>query len=136
MKATFDQLLSGQEAFDNLSKITSLAANIRVRLARISAQVNTCLKEFQDTRLELIKKFGAEKPDGNWEVKPENLKAFSEEWKDLVQEEVEINGKQIPFEAISQAPISAGDLWRLGWLIALPKEEEEDAPKAQAASGD
>jgi hypothetical protein len=139
MQITIEELFNSQEGFTKLVRNESIAAAIKLRLRPITVSFDQHLKDAQETRVELFKKYGTpiESDPENFEIKPDDKaaqKAVSDAWREVLATEVTIPGKKIKFENISGAPLTTGDLVNLEWLIEFPAEVEEELPQAAQAA--
>ena len=86
-------LLNIVNSKNTLEKLASLSLPIKVayRVSKLLSKVSSEFKDFEDSRIKLIRKFGTEKDDGNIEVSEENKVKFFAEMNELLNEEVELS---------------------------------------------
>lgn len=86
-------LLTIVNAKPTLEKLAGLSLPIKVayRVSKILNKVASEFKDFEDSRIKLIRKFGTEQEGGNIEVLEENKTKFFAEMNELLTEEIELN---------------------------------------------
>jgi uncharacterized protein with von Willebrand factor type A (vWA) domain len=73
------------------------SAKMSIRMGNLMRQVEPSLKQFEETRNGLVKKYGQENDKGGWSVEsPEGVQAFLKELDEAGKEEVELACKPIP----------------------------------------
>lgn len=148
---TIKELLNAKMAFDRLTALDTVKPAIKLRLVPISRSVKQHIEDFNEAMISLFKQYGTpvENQPGNYEVRhdapAENKQAVADGRESLLAESVQIPGKKIPYEAISEASyvmqdagrvtLTTDDLVMLDWVIELPAEEAAEVPAtAQAAT--
>ena len=127
MQITLQQLSDG---FVSLGKVASLDLPVKTAywLKRVAKAAEGEMRQLDEVRVQLVKKYGAEDESGNIAVKPENVEAFAAEFNDLLAETIDLPGDGIALDALGDVKVSAIDLMRLDWLI-----KDKDEPQAAAA---
>jgi hypothetical protein len=120
MQVTLKQLVNGWEALSKLGQV-SAGEGLKIKQAywvgKIIAAVEPELQRFDKLRMALAESMG-ETIDGQLKIKPENVKAFTEQVEALLGETIELPGQTLPLnELASDLPLSGIDLLRLNWLI-------------------
>lgn len=138
MNITIEELFSAQEAFGKLARNESIAPAIKLRLLPITRSFDQHVKDANEVRLGLFKKYGTPTETGNDFTMegstPENLKALQSDWRETLSSLLIIPGKRLRFENISGVSLSTADLMNLDWLIEFPAEVEDEAPESAAAA--
>lgn len=98
-------LLSIVNAKPTLEKLAGLSLPIKVayRVSKLLNAIGTEFKEFENSRIKLIQKYGDEKADGNIEVSEENKVKFFGELNELLNEEVDINAPLLDLNAFPES---------------------------------
>ena len=119
MKISLKELF---EAREGLNKILGISqdAKLSYRIRKIAGKVLFELKQMEETRQDLIKKFGEKKEDGSYQV-VKALDKFQDEWKSFLETEIEFDVQLIPFECFESVRLSAFDVVLLEKFIEEPK---------------
>ena len=85
---------------------------------------------FEESRVELIKKYAEKDEAGEWVEKEgqyviPDREAFDEEYAELAEQEIEIKYEPLGIDRFEDAKISGVDLMKLGRLIKDDEEEPE-----------
>lgn len=125
MKISMNDLLDANQVLQRMEPGPKTA----YRFMRISQKVTSALRQFNATRDALFRKYGKMKPDGTWQVDPENignLEKFDEHMTALLAEEVEIDLPKLELEDVREdgVHLSATGLGAL-WFVLDGKKEEE-----------
>ena len=123
MIITLEKLFTMQQSLSRIMNIP-LEAKLSYRLSKILKKIIAELNDLESERQKLVSKFGEKDEKGNVKVKGENLTKFSDVWKSLLSEEVELDIPKVPFEMIEKIQISSKELLDLEDLIESPKEEK------------
>src|SRR5688500_9070623 len=87
------QLLNSEENFKRLLEL-KLDFTVRMQLKNIRDSVAPVMRNYNETRVELIKELGESKDEGaSFQVKPENQQKFSEELTKLLSSPVDVKIK-------------------------------------------
>lgn len=80
---------------------------------RIAFQINLMiddldekLTKLEEFRVNLVKKHGTTDKLGNLQVKPENMQAFTQELRELMESDVDFKPVKIPIEAFEEAKLN------------------------------
>lgn len=116
MKATLQQI---QDGFISLGKLASADLPVKTAywLKRIAKAAEGEMKQLDEVRVQLVKKYGEEDAEGNVKVKDENLEPFANEFGELLKESIDLPGDPIALDRLGDVKLSALDLMRLDWLI-------------------
>ena len=133
INTTIGELNNAASALNKLLINSELAANIKIRLARLGKAIEAESKAAHEQRLELFRKHG--KPiEGtqDWTLEgavPEAVAALNASWEAVLAEPVELPGQKIAFEVLAGAPLNAADLMALEWLLIIKDETDvNEAP--------
>ena len=94
-----------------------LSAKLSFRLVRVMKEMNDILKNLEDERAKLIKKYGQDGGDGNITVSEDNKNKFLEEFYALLEEKIEINWEQMDPDVLGDTPLSVGEISKIGFLF-------------------
>ena len=120
MQITLKQLVNGWESLSKLGQV-SAGAGLTIKQAywvgKVIAAAEPELQRFDKLRMGLAETLG-ETVDGQMQIKPENVQAFTEQVEALLAETIELPGQTLALnELASNLPLSGLDLIRLNWLI-------------------
>lgn len=80
---------------------------------KIAFQINLMIDDLDDKltkleefRINLVKKYGEADKDGNLQVKPKKIQAFTQELKELMDSDVDFTPVKIPIEVFETANIN------------------------------
>jgi hypothetical protein len=119
MKFTVGELMASYRTLASLlndesnKKIPAIAA---YRMSRLFKKLEPEFLIVEERRVALVKEFAVEK-DGNYEVPPEKVVAFSEKYAPILAEKVEIDVKPLKLSEFEHFTTSAGDMIALDKLI-------------------
>jgi len=92
-------------------------AKISFRLARAMREMNDALKNLEEERAKLIKKYGQDSGDGNITVSEENKNKFLEEFYSLLEENIEIGWEPLEPEILGETTLSVGEISKIAFLF-------------------
>ena len=84
------------------------------------------LTEIEKTRQELVKKYGTEQKDGNFQVQPEQMDAFGVEWDKILDEEIVLPNVVVKIRELEKANLSTADIMNLDFIL----DQEDDGAKS------
>lgn len=121
---TLEQLVNSTEGLRELSQKT-LKARPAYAVAKILKAAEAEMTGFNDTRMNLIKKYGEKKEDGelntdengNVHITPESLADFNKELQELLDTQVEINANKIRIEDIGDVEFTPAEMAQLDNFI-------------------
>jgi hypothetical protein len=119
MKLTLQKVWDSQQAFPKLAG-KDLPLKVAYWIGRNVAKLQSELKSLNDSRVSLVKKYGAEDDKRVWNVKPENYGKFNEEFSALLATECDIDIKQFSFDDLGDMKMSAQELNAIEFMV---KEE-------------
>jgi hypothetical protein len=97
---------------------TKLPVKAAYHLAKIGKKLQAELTDYNDERVKLIKELGEEQKDGGYQVKPENLKSFTDQHTALIEVEIKIDLDPLKLETLGEKPeLAAADLMACDKLI-------------------
>lgn len=141
MKATLGQI---RIAIGELTPTNQLIPGPLTKLAEMQLPIRTAfsIKRITDfaraeydraekLRSDLVRKYGAERANGDWQVGPEKIGEYATDYSELLKAEVEFPAglKPLTVDELESAQLSGNDLIRLDWLIV----EAEEAKPATVA---
>jgi hypothetical protein len=121
---TLEQLVNSTEGLRELGQKT-LKARPAYSVAKILKAAEAEMTSFNDTRMNLIKKYGEKKEDGelntdengNVRIAPESLADFNKELQELLDTQVEINANKIRIEDIGDVEFTPAEMAQLDDFI-------------------
>ena len=127
MKIALGRILNSVEGLKKLVN-EQLPVKTAYRLKRIMDAVTSESQRIEKTRVELIKKYADPQTDEQ-KAKNEaiqvttNLESFQKDFLGLLEEEVDLNCNQIPFNDIEDVKMSVNELTSLEpWFEGIPAE--------------
>jgi hypothetical protein len=121
MKLTIKEIL---EASPILKKITSfpLSAKVSYNIVRNMRKIEHEIKPFEESRLQLVHKYGKESEDGKISVTEENLENFYRDVASLLEEEVEVDIRPIKIDQLEEVKLTPNEIQFIDFF--LEKEPE------------
>ncbi len=106
-----------------------VTGKLAYRLSKIADKFVSQVKQIEEKRLELYKKYGFERKEqpGSYELDPEKKVHYTEEWDKYLDTPVTLDIHPIPWEFLDQIKISPADTMHLACFIE--DEPKEDAGK-------
>jgi len=128
MKTTIEKLINSDKALNNLLE-QKLPLGISIQLGKVVQELEPVFKKANEARLEILRKFGEEviegdKPTGQYQIKPENLKLFEAEMREAFESEIELSIASIDPEKLPDACLTGKDAIALDWLWKPDTEEK------------
>lgn len=121
MKVTLKQIWGSVQAIGKLKQTNGTSAKANYWIGKLTTKIFKEAQEIENNRNEIIKKYGAEKEDKSWQVKPENNELFIKELNEFLDTEVELNVNKIDIEFLEGRNLSADDFIALDYVINEPK---------------
>ena len=129
IKVTITDILNGTEILQKLSN-TGLKAKLAWQVSRLLKAVDKEVQEFNETRMELIKKYGEKDESGelitddkgNCKIITENVEKFSAELNELVASEIEINANKIKMDDLENIDFTPSEMVALEPFIETNEE--------------
>jgi len=107
MKLYLRQLVSARESLQQFGG-EKLPVKLAYRIQRNLRKINNELQDFEEARLELVRKYGKQNEKGFMEVVPENMEAFNADLKTLLDEEVDVDIQSIPIQDLADVQTKEG----------------------------
>lgn len=92
-----------------------LPAKASYRLVLFTKEVESVLSSFNETRTNLLEKYGKRKEDGTYDIK--DSKKFQKEMTEVLEEEVDIKNPEITIDMIERVEIEPSVLSNLYFII-------------------
>lgn len=93
-------------------------AHAAFRLKKIARDIALHVEMYEDTRLELCKKYGTlDEETQNYKIEPDSIERFTKEFHELLATEVEIDFEPLNVFALGDAKMSPSQLQVLDWLF-------------------
>lgn len=120
------ELLDSTETLKKLSQ-KDFKAKLAWSISRLLKAAEQEIQEFNDTRMNLINKYGEKGDDGqlvtddkgNCRIVPENIQEFSNELNELINTEVEINANPIDIELLEDLEFTPTEMSQLEPFINM-----------------
>ena len=117
---TLEQLVNSSEALKALSN-KPLKARSAYAVARILKAADQEMTNFNDTRMELIKKYGVKDEtgelklddNGNAQIDHDSLSTFNTEFRELLQSQIEINANKIKIGDLGDIDFTPSEMAQL-----------------------
>lgn len=95
-----------------------LKGSVAFRLGKVIRDVQTHLDDLEQTRSQLLQKYGSTYDEnGNPDLPPESIEAFTEEMEAVLSEQVTIPDYRIPLSVIEEIQITPSLMMQIDWLI-------------------
>jgi hypothetical protein len=121
MNIKLSQLVNSVQVLNKIFNSDKLPVTDAYRLSKSINKIQDELQNFDKFRIELIKKYGQETGDGNYQVKPEFEDDFKKGMDELLNTEVEIGLNPVTLESLSKVNLSAIELSLIDYLIEEQK---------------
>ena len=128
MKATIANIVNSDKALSNLLE-QKLPLGISIQLGKVVKELEPVYKQANEARLEILRKYGEEviegdKATGQYQIKPENVKAFEAEMKETFESEIELSIARIDPARLPEACLTGKEAIALDWLWKPDTEEK------------
>ena len=125
-------LLNSTETLQKLSQ-KDFKAKLAWQIARLLKAAEAEIANFNETRMNLIKKYGEKDEQGelitddkgNCKIEPQFLNEFTTELNDLISEKVEINANKIKMELLGDIDFTPSDMVILEPFVDMDEEDKE-----------
>lgn len=129
IKIKLGELVDSTETLQKLSQ-KELKARLALSIARLLKEAEREIQNFNETRMNLIKKYGEKDENGelitddkgNCKIENENLSEFSSELNDILTMEVELNASKIKLDLLENLDFTPGDMAILEPFMELEEE--------------
>ena len=129
IKVKISDLLNSTEILQKLAQ-KEFKAKLSWTIARLLKGAEAEMQNFNETRMNLIKKYGEKDENGelitddkgNCKIENSNLNAFSEELNELVSAEVEINANKIDIGLLEELEFTPSDMASLEPFVDMGDE--------------
>ena len=130
IKIKISDLLNGTDALKKLSE-TELKAKLAWQVGRILKAADAEIQSFNETRMNLIKKYGEKDENGelitddkgNCKILNDELDEFSNELNELIESEIEINANKISIDSLEDKEFTPSEMSQLEIFIDFGEEE-------------
>ena len=130
IKIKISDLLNSTEALQKLAG-TELKAKLAWQVGRILKAAEIEIQSFNETRMNLIKKYGEKDENGelitdeqgNCKIVEGDINEFSNELNDLINSEVEISGNKIKIDDLDKVDFTPAEMAQLEILIDFGEDE-------------
>lgn len=124
IKVKISDLVGSTEALQKLAG-KELKARLAWQVARLLKAADAELQSFNDTRMELVKKYGNKDENGelitddkgNCKIPEEYVSTFSDELTELVETEIEINSNKIKIDDLENLDFTPAEMSNLEAFI-------------------
>lgn len=129
IKVKLEDLVNATDGLKGLSQ-KQLKARCAYAVGKILKSADTEIQSFNETRMELIKKYGEKdengelktEENGNVRIPPEGLNDFSKELRELLDTEVEISANKIKMDDLGEVEFTPAEMAQLENFIELDEE--------------
>ena len=123
------ELLNSTETLQKLSQ-KDFKAKLAWSIARLLKAAEAEIQSFNDTRMNLIKKYGEKDENGelitdengNCKINPADIDVFSKELNELIDSEVEINANKIKMDLLENIDFTPSDMALLEPFVEFDEE--------------
>ena len=121
MKLTIKDIL---EATPILKKVTafSLPAKVSYNIMRNMKKIEHEIKPFEESRLQLVRKYGKEGEDGKTTVLEENLEAFYKDVASLLDEEIDVDIRSIKIDQLEGVKLTPSEIQFIDFMFEKEPE--------------
>ena len=124
MKVKISDLLNSTEALQKLAK-TELKAKLAWQVGRILRAADEEIKNFNEARLTLIRKYGEKDENGelitddggNCKILPDQITTFQEELNELIAADIDINANKILIDDLNSIDFTPAEMTQLEMFI-------------------
>jgi hypothetical protein len=117
MKIKLEQMVMAMEPLQRIF-LESLPIRTTFRLKKIVKLIDENLKDYNESRLDLLKKYGVENPEtGGYDIPEENRELIEKEHTELLNTEVSLAFEPLSIDLFGNIQISGRDATLLEWII-------------------
>jgi len=122
MKVTTRQILSSVEPLNKLIN-EKLPARVAFRVAQVSRQLDNHLQDYNKTLVKLQQEHCSKDHEGNMVkdeqgiIKFDDREAFQKEHEELLECNVEVNGKPLKLDQLSSVKLEPVIFYHLDWFV-------------------
>lgn len=122
MKLPIKTILDSVEGLKTLSRL-KLPIVLSFKVSKVIKEVDKELQSFDEVKRKRVEELGEEvkdekgNPTGNFTVTPKNMKAWTKEYKALLENEVELKISKIKISELTEEKIEPFVFAQLDWLI-------------------
>ena len=129
IKIKLDSLINSVEALQKLSQ-TEMKAKLAWQVTRLLKAADAEIQQFNETRMNLIKKYGEKDENGeivvdeknNCKIAEDKVSDFTKELTDLAESEVEINANMIKIDDLDALEFKPAEMSALEPFIDFGEE--------------
>lgn len=129
IKVKLEDLVNATDGLRGLSQ-KQLKARCAYAVGKILKSADAEIQSFNETRMELIKKYGEKdengelktEENGNVRIPPEGLNDFSKELRELLDTEIEISANKIKMDDIGEVEFTPAEMAQLENFIEFDEE--------------
>ena len=115
MKTTIAKLINSDKALSTLLE-QKLPLGISIQLGKVVTELEPVYKKANEARLEILKRYGEDKGDSQYQIKPENIATFEADMRETFDSEIELTVPGIDPAKMPDAMLTAKDAMILDWL--------------------
>lgn len=131
IKVKINDLLNSTEALQKLAG-TELKAKLSWQVSRILKAADAEIQSFNETRMNVIKKYGEKDENGelvtdenqNCKIAENNVAEFSNELNELMMSEVEINANKLDINSLEDKEFTPAEMAQLEIFIDFHEDNE------------
>lgn len=129
IKVKLEDLINATDGLKGLSQ-KQLKARCAYAVGKILKSADAEIQSFNETRMELIKKYGEKdengelktEENGNVRIPPEGLNDFSKELRELLDTEIEISANKIKMDDLGDVEFTPAEMTQLENFIEIDEE--------------
>ena len=122
MQITLKRLEAAYPVLERLSR-QQMPAQVSFRLARLQQAIAPDVQQLEAERVKLVKEYGQQLENGDWQVEAERVPEFTREYQQLLATEVAVAVSPIPITALPDSlQLSPMEMLALDFLIVEPDE--------------
>jgi len=116
MKLKIQEVL---EAAPILKKITTFSLPVKAayNIMRNMKKIESEIKPFEESRLQLVKKYGKEDETGKTSVTEENLEDFYKDVASLLEEEIEVDIRLIKIDQLQEVKLTPTEIQFIVFML-------------------
>jgi len=116
MKLKIKEILDGLAILQKISGF-SLPAKVSYNIMKNMKKIEHELKPFEESRFQLIHKYGKEGDDGKTSVTEENMPNFFKDITSILDEDIEVDIRQIKIEQIEEVKLTPNEMQFIDFII-------------------
>lgn len=121
MKLTIKDILEATPIFKKVTAF-SLPAKVSYNIMRNMKKIEHEIKPFEESRLQLVRKYGKEGEDGKTTVLEENLEAFYKDVASLLDEEIDVDIRSVKIDQLEGVKLTPNEIQFIDFMFEKEPE--------------